>query len=105
MSDFKTVREGLQVADRRRWQSAMTSPIGDVGSERVKWRIIFSVQFISIINAFKCSIKSMKSMFNLRRFSERMENYEIYIMYIFVPNFQNLEFTITLICNIESLTI
>ena len=28
--------EGLQVADRRRWQSAMTSPIGDVGSERVK---------------------------------------------------------------------
>ena len=28
--------EGSQVADRRRWQSAMTSPIGDVGSERVK---------------------------------------------------------------------
>ena len=28
--------EGVQVADRRRWQSAMTSPIGDVGSERVK---------------------------------------------------------------------
>ena len=27
--------EGAQVADRRRWQSAMTSPIGDVGSERV----------------------------------------------------------------------
>ena len=27
--------EGVQVADRRRWQSAMTSPIGDVGSERV----------------------------------------------------------------------
>ena len=26
----------VQVADRRRWQSAMTSPIGDVGSERVK---------------------------------------------------------------------
>ena len=29
------LREGVQVADRRRWQSAMTSPIGDVGSERV----------------------------------------------------------------------
>ena len=28
--------EGVKVADRRRWQSAMTSPIGDVGSERVK---------------------------------------------------------------------
>ena len=28
--------EGVQVADRRRWQSAMTSLIGDVGSERVK---------------------------------------------------------------------
>ena len=28
--------EEVQVADRRRWQSAMTSPIGDVGSERVK---------------------------------------------------------------------
>ena len=28
--------DGVQVADRRRWQSAMTSPIGDVGSERVK---------------------------------------------------------------------
>ena len=28
--------EGLQVADRRNWQSALTSPIGDVGSERVK---------------------------------------------------------------------
>ena len=27
--------EEFQVADRRRWQSAMTSPIGDVGSERV----------------------------------------------------------------------
>ena len=27
--------EGIQVAERRRWQSAMTSPIGDVGSERV----------------------------------------------------------------------
>ena len=40
--DFNTVREGVQVADRRRWQSAMTSPIGDVGSERVKtiWHAI-----------------------------------------------------------------
>ena len=28
--------KGVQVADRRHWQSAMTSPIGDVGSERVK---------------------------------------------------------------------
>ena len=28
--------KGVQVADRRRWQSAMTSPIGDVGSERVE---------------------------------------------------------------------
>ena len=27
---------GIYVADQRRWQSAMTSPIGDVGSERVK---------------------------------------------------------------------
>ena len=34
--------EGLQVADRRRWQSAMTSPIGDVGSERVKTPILIS---------------------------------------------------------------
>ena len=34
--DLNKVREGVQVADRRRWQSAMTSPIGDVGSERVK---------------------------------------------------------------------
>ena len=25
----------IEVADRRRWQSAMTSPIGDVGSKRV----------------------------------------------------------------------
>ena len=32
--------EGVQVADRRRWQSAMTSPIGDVGSERVKSDLI-----------------------------------------------------------------
>ena len=31
----------------------------------------------------------MKSMFNLRPFSEKMENYEIYI---FVQNSQNLEF-------------
>ena len=30
------VREEVQVADRRRWQSAMTSPIGAVGSEIVK---------------------------------------------------------------------
>ena len=30
----------VQVADRRRWQSAMTSPIGDVGSERVKSDLI-----------------------------------------------------------------
>ena len=28
--------EGVQVADPPRWQSSMTSPIGDVGSERVK---------------------------------------------------------------------
>ena len=27
--------EGVQVADWRHWQSAMTSLIGDVGSERV----------------------------------------------------------------------
>ena len=27
--------EGVQVADRRPWQSAKTSPIGDPGSERV----------------------------------------------------------------------
>ena len=27
--------ERVQVADRRHWQSDMTSPIGDVGSERV----------------------------------------------------------------------
>ena len=33
--NFNKVR-GIQVTDRRRWQSAMTSPIGDVGSERVK---------------------------------------------------------------------
>ena len=33
--DLNQVRRGVQVADRRRWQSAMTSPIGDVGSERV----------------------------------------------------------------------
>ena len=34
--NFQQGREGVQVADRRLWQSAMTSPIGDVGSERVK---------------------------------------------------------------------
>ena len=28
--------KGVQVAEWRRWQSAMPSPIGDVGSERVK---------------------------------------------------------------------
>ena len=34
--DFKQVYgKSAQVADRRRWQCAMTSPIGDVGSERV----------------------------------------------------------------------
>ena len=32
---------GVQVADRRRWQSAVTSPIGDVGSERVKAKNTF----------------------------------------------------------------
>ena len=37
---------------------------------------------------------SMESMFNLRPFSEKMENYEISI---FVPNSQNLEFIISLI--------
>ena len=31
----------------------------------------------------------MESMINLRPFSEKMENYEIYIL---VPNSQNLEF-------------
>ena len=30
------LEEGFQVAYRRRWQSAMTSPISDFGSERVK---------------------------------------------------------------------
>ena len=34
-SNFEQSREGVQVADRRRWQSPLTSPIGDVGSERV----------------------------------------------------------------------
>ena len=34
---LNSVRDGAQVADRRRWQSAMTSPIGDVGSERVNF--------------------------------------------------------------------
>ena len=33
--------EGGQVADRRRWQSAMTSTIGDVGSERVNIRLLY----------------------------------------------------------------
>ena len=36
----------------------------------------------------------MESMFNLRSFSDKMENYEIYI---FVPNSQNLEFMKSLI--------
>ena len=39
--------EGIRVTDRRRWQSARTSPIGDVGSERVnsyyKMRPLFFV--------------------------------------------------------------
>ena len=37
--EIKTGSEMTLVADRRRWQSAMTSPIGDVGSERVKPKI------------------------------------------------------------------
>ena len=40
--------EGVQVADRRRWQSAMTSPIGDVGSERVKR---FLIQMLHIMSS------------------------------------------------------
>ena len=36
------VRGGVQVADWRRWQSAMTSPIGDVGSERVNNNFVLS---------------------------------------------------------------
>ena len=44
----------------------------------------------------------MESMSNLRTFSEKMDNYEIYI---FVPNSQNLEFIIVLMYNIESLMI
>ena len=32
--------KGVQVADRRHWQSAMTSPIGDVGSERVNFNFL-----------------------------------------------------------------
>ena len=44
----------------------------------------------------------MESMFNLRPFSEKMKNYEIYI---FVPNSQNIEFIELLIYNIESLMI
>ena len=39
-------------------------------------------------------------MFNLRPFSDKMENYEIYI---FISNFQNLEFIKSLLENIESL--
>ena len=39
--------EGVQVADRRRWKSAMMSPIGDVGSERVK---IFTKCILQLIN-------------------------------------------------------
>ena len=29
------IKEGVQVADQQRWQSAMMSSIGDIGSERV----------------------------------------------------------------------
>ena len=36
-------------------------------------------------------------MINLRRFSEKIENYEIYI---FVPNSKNIEFIKSLISNI-----
>ena len=44
----------------------------------------------------------MKSIFYIRPFSEKMENYEIYI---FVPNSQNLEFIKSFTQNIESLMI
>ena len=60
---------------------------------RFKRSIISSVQITSNNKTLKCSIKSMESMFNLRRFSEKMESYEIYI---FVPNSQNLGFIISL---------
>ena len=39
----------------------------------------------------------MESMFNIRLFSEKIENYEIYI---FVPNSKNIEFIKSLIYNI-----
>ena len=39
--------EGVQVAVRRRWQSAITSPIGDVGSERVKMKSFY--KFIAVM--------------------------------------------------------
>ena len=39
---------GIEVADRRRWQSAMTSPIGDVGSERVK----VAKDYLIMLNVF-----------------------------------------------------
>ena len=39
----------------------------------------------------------MGSMFNIRPFSEKIENYE---MYIFVPNSKNFEFIKSLILNI-----
>ena len=66
---------------------------------RFKRWIISSVQTISNAKTLKCSIKSMESIFNIRPFSEKMENYEIYI---FVPNSQNLELIKSLILNIES---
>ena len=59
-SDFKQ-DEGLsiQVADRRRWQSAMTSPIGDVGSERVK--VALPISFIPLICGYFCLIRYQTS--------------------------------------------
>ena len=44
--------EGVQVADRRRWQSAMTSPIGDVGSERVKCVTNVMIRIILLLPFF-----------------------------------------------------
>ena len=46
--DLNMVMGGVQVADRRRWQSAMTSPIGNLGSERVNQVYIVKVYLLSL---------------------------------------------------------
>ena len=49
-----------------------------------KWSIKSAVQTISDTKTLECSIKSVETIFYIRPFTEKMDNY---IIYIFVPNF------------------